>query len=282
MNLNELPQFKAIHAIVFGPPKSGKTRLVGELAEHGFSLKWFDLENGRKVLYQLSEKARERIEIFAIPDTKDFPIAAETLAIVLKGRSTRICWEHGKVSCAICLKTSPTAFNEINLSSLKEDEILVIDSSTQWSNSIMSHIGRDKDDLWRPEWDHYRTQGSMLDRALTSIQNGQFNCILISHEMSLKMEDGREKLVPIAGTTNFSRNTAKYFDEVVYCEVKNRGHRVGSSTLYAPDILTGSRSGISIEKESELSLIKMFKERGEQRIDPAKAMLESVKKEIGK
>ena len=35
-------------------------------------------------------------------------------------------------------------------------------------------------------------------------------------------EDGRKKIVPVCGSSKSSRNTAKYFDEVVYCEVKNK------------------------------------------------------------
>lgn len=69
------------------------------------------------------------------------------------------------------------------------------------------------------------------------------------------------KLVPTAGTKAFSRNTAKYFDEVIYCEVKNKKHIAASSTVYNGNILTGSRSGAILETQSEASLIPIF--RGE-------------------
>lgn len=277
MIFTDLPRGTAKHVLVFGPPKSGKTLLVGKLAEAEFNLKWFDLENGRNTLYQLSKEAQQRIEMFAIPDTKDFPIAAETLAKVLKGFKVRICHEHGKVDCAICLKNPPSSFSSICLNELQPNDILVIDSATQWSNSIMSHIGRDKDDLWRPEWDNYRTQGAMLDRGLSSLQNARYNCIVITHEMALDMEDGKEKLVPIAGTKNFSRNTAKYFDEVVYCEVKNRKHVAASGSTYAPNILTGSRTGIETEKDAAASLLKIFRGETEKKEDPAMTLLKGLK-----
>ena len=73
------------------------------------------------------------------------------------------------------------------------------------------------------------------------------------------MEDGKDKLVPTAGTRNFSRNAAKYFDEVIYCEVKNKKHIAGSSTLYNGNILTGSRTGSVLESQAEPSLIPIFK-----------------------
>jgi hypothetical protein len=69
------------------------------------------------------------------------------------------------------------------------------------------------------------------------------------------------KLVPTAGTKAFSRNTAKYFDEVIYCEVKNKKHIAASSTVYNGNILTGSRSGATLETQLEASLIPIF--RGE-------------------
>jgi hypothetical protein len=72
------------------------------------------------------------------------------------------------------------------------------------------------------------------------------------------MVDGKPKIVPTAGTRNFSRNTAKYFDEVFYCEVRNKKHVVGSSTTYANNILTGSRSGQVTEGDSEASLLPIF------------------------
>lgn len=277
MKLSDMKKSAAKHVLVFGPPKSGKTLLVGRLAEAGFKLKWFDLENGRTTLYQLSPAAQERIDVFAIPDTKDFPIAAETMMQVIKGLRVRICHEHGKVSCAICAKGSPAEFSSICLNELKEDEIFVMDSTTQFSNSIMSHIGRSKDDLWKPEWNDYRTQGSMLDRFLSSIQNGSFNSVIITHESSVPLEDGREKLVPVAGTSNFSRNTAKYFDEVVYCEVKNRKHVAASSSTYAPNIVTGSRTGIKTEENAELGLLRIF--RGDNSLAEEVKILQSVQRD---
>jgi hypothetical protein len=73
------------------------------------------------------------------------------------------------------------------------------------------------------------------------------------------MEDGKMKLVPTAGTKAFSRNTAKYFDEVIYCEVKNKKHIAASSTTYNGNILTGSRSGSTLETQLEASLIPIFR-----------------------
>jgi len=278
MKLSQLTKSIYHHVIVFGPSKAGKTKLVGDLSRAGFHLNWFDLENGIETLLQLPIDCQERINVFKIPDTKDFPVAGDTLTHVLKGNKTRICLNHGKVGCALCLKSSPGGFQEIHLPAQRPDEIFVIDSGTQWSNSVMSHIGRSFDDTWKPEWDHYRTQGAILDRGLSFIQNGGFNCVLITHEMEIDMEDGKKKLVPVMGSSNFSRNTAKYFGDVVYCEVKNRKHCAGSSTIYAPNILTGSRLGITIENDPYATLVRIF--TNDSSPDQAKQILSELNSKL--
>ncbi len=68
--------------------------------------------------------------------------------------------------------------------------------------------------------------------------------------------------MPVAGTTNFSRNTAKYFDHVVYADVKNRKHTFSSSSTAFTSVLTGSRTDIEIEKEEMPSLLKIFTSSG--------------------
>jgi hypothetical protein len=97
-----------------------------------------------------------------------------------------------------------------------------------------------------------------MEKFLSSIQNARYSIVCITHEAEIEMEDGRKKLCPVSGTTNFSRNTARYFDDVVYCEVKNKKHVVASSTTYATQILTGSRSDIALETETSPSLLSLF------------------------
>lgn len=259
--LSTLEDSKVIHAIVFGPPKSGKSLVVGKLAEHGFNLYWFDLEQGRKVLYQLSRPAQERINIFNIPDIKDYPIAIETCLKVVefkKVKPLKICDTHGKVDCALCIKTPNAPFSELDFKLLTNKDILVFDSLTQLSNSAITQIMKGRDELAKPEWEDFRNQGVLLDKFLGNIQNAPYHVIVISHESAVEMQDGKEKLVPVCGTRNFSRNTAKYFDEVIYMDIFNKRHRANSSTTAVTDVLTGSRSGATLEKNPEASILELF------------------------
>lgn len=255
-NLLDAKVSKTQRVLVFGGPKTGKTELVSKLAEH-YNLLWFDLENGWATLLKLPQEHQSRIQLIAIPDTKVYPIAIETMLKVITGQRVSICEAHGKVNCPLCKKDNKPA-DEVCLNDLQDNTIVVVDSLTQLSNSAMNHLTKNEDDTYKPEWTDYRNQGQLLDKFLSQIQQARFNVVCVTHEAEVEMEDGRKKLVPVAGTTNFSRNTAKYFDHVVYCEVKNRKHNFASSTMYANNILTGSRTGAAIETLAAPSLLAIF------------------------
>ena len=247
--------------IVFGAPKTGKSELVGKLAKK-FKLLWFDLEKGAGVLLKMPEEWQDNVELIDLPDTRTFPIAIETMLKVIKGTPCDICHEHGKVSCQLCKKegkeSTTVCLND--LAGKVSEWIVVVDSLTQLANSAMAHITKNLGDDYKYEWDDYRKQGTLMDKFLSDVQQARYNIICISHETQTEMDDGKTKLVPVAGTTNFSRNTAKYFDHVVHTEVKNRKHVFGSGTGFSITALTGSRSNVHIEnqKEGEQSLLPFF------------------------
>lgn len=247
--------------IVYGAPKTGKTELVGSLAEK-YKLLWLDLEKGAGTLLKMPEAWQDNVELIDVPDTRSFPIAAETLLKVIRGVECIICDEHGKVSCPICKKDNkPTTRVCLNELADKTDEwIVVVDSLTQLANSIMAQIVKNMPDDYKFEWDDYRKQGTLMDLFLSQVQQARYNIICISHETETELDDGKKKLVPVAGTTNFSRNTAKYFDHVVRTEVKNKKHVFGSGTDFSISALTGSRLDVKIEsqKEGEQSLFAFF------------------------
>lgn len=256
MKLTQKKQLATQKALVFGAPFSGKSKFVGKLAEV-FNLLWIDLEKGHTVLFSLPEEAQARIEIIDIPDTKMFPIAIETILKIIKGAEVFICELHGKVSCQLC-KKAEAATVRVCLDEIQGDTIVVIDSLTQLSNSAMNHLLKGQDDLYRPEWGDYRNQGALLETFLSQVQQAKYNIVCITHEIETQLEDGKTKLVPLCGTTTFSRNTAKYFDHCIYVEVKNKDHKFASSTTYSNMVLTGSRLDIAIETKKEATLLDIF------------------------
>jgi hypothetical protein len=257
MKLSKRVASKSHRVLLFGPPKSGKTQLAGQLSAE-FNLIWFDLENGVDTLLKLPEEQKERIDVISLPDTRSFPIGIETCLKVIKGGKCEICERHGKVSCASCKKDNePTTV--VELSTLPLDTIVVFDSLTQLTQSAISHITKNQAEDYKLNYDDWGNLGKLMDTFLSHVQQSGFHVVCISHETETEMEDGKMKLVPTAGTRAFSRNTAKYFDEVVYCEVKNKKHIAASSTTYNGNILTGSRSGSTLETQLEASLIPIFR-----------------------
>ena len=244
---------------VYGPPKSGKTQLVSQLAEH-FNLIWFDLENGFSPLMKLPKEWQERIDMISIPDDRELPIAIETMQKVFTGAAGTICAKHGKWNCAICGKdvSQKPLMSKVCLNSCGPRDIVVIDSGTQLGNSAMWWVTRGKDDEYKPQRDDWGALKFVIERTYSKIQRAKYNIIVITHEDEVEMIDGKEKIVPVSGSRNSSRNTAKYFDHVVYCSMKNSKHVFGSATTYVNSVLTGSRLDVEIEKLEKPSLMPFF------------------------
>jgi len=257
MKLSEKKLSTTHRALVYGEPKSGKTELVGRLSEY-FKLLYFDLENGYVTLTKFPQAWQERIELVSIPDTKVMPIGIETALKVINGAEIKICEEHGKVACPKCTPINAPVVT-VCLSSLSDDTIVVFDSLTQLANSAMNHITKAQPELYKPEWHDYRAQGQLMDKFLSQVQQASYNVVCITHEIETELEDGKKKLVPVAGTTSFSRNTAKYFDHVIRCSIQNKKHTFASSTTASLQAISGSRTDVELEKDEKPSLLRVFK-----------------------
>lgn len=243
------------NVMVFGGPKTGKTELVGKLAEH-FDLVWVDMEHGYETLLKLPKSWLERIELIRLPDTRSYPIAIETVLKMVKGKVT-ICDKHGKCSCMICKKEGAPVV-EVDLKNLGPGKIVVFDSATQLTNSAIANITKKEDDDYKLNYDDWGNLGKLLDIFYSHLQQCEYNSVVISHEQETETEGKKNVLTPVSGTRNYSRNVAKYFSHVVYCERKNKKHTFGSSTSYATNILTGSRTDFSIEDNGDGSLLPIF------------------------
>lgn len=243
--------------LIYGAPKSGKTQLASQLAHH-YKLIWFDLENGYATLLKLPQAVQSNVEVISIPDSKVFPIAIETMLKVITGNPVSICEQHGKVSCPLCKKDS-LPVTEIELSKVGAETVVVIDSLTQLTNSAIAFITKNQPDDYKMDFSDWGNLKAIVEKFLSQVQVAKYNIVCISHEEEVEMEDGRKKIVPVCGSSKSSRNTAKYFDHVIYCDVKNRKHGAASSTTFANNILTGSRTDAILESEISPSLASIFK-----------------------
>lgn len=256
MKLTEKQKIATERVLVYGPPKSGKSLIVGKLAEH-YNLLWLDNEQGWGVLRKLPVEWQERINIVSIPDSKVFPIAAETWMKAVKGTLVEICEAHGKVACAICKKAG-AVIERIELNRTPANTIVVFDSLTQLSQSFIAHITKAQPDDYKLEFDDWSNLKTLVEKFLSQIQVAGYNVVCITHEEEVEFEDKRKKIVPVCGSSKSSRNTAKYFDHVVYVDIKNKKHVAGSSTMYGMGLVTGSRTDVALEDSEKPSLLDIF------------------------
>lgn len=255
--LNQLARIQEQRVIVFGPPKVGKTELAGKLAEK-YKILYFSLENGHSTLFKLPPEWQDRIEVINIRDSKAYPIAIETMLKVIKGDRVKICIAHSKVACPICTK-SGAEVDEVCLNEVGPDTVVVVDSLTQLTLSALAHITKNQPDDYKCQLDDWGALKLLMEKFLSQVQVAKYNIVCISHEEEVKFEDGRTKIVPVGGSSNSSRNTAKYFDHVVYANVVNKKHVVGSATDYSTTVLTGSRTDVKLEANKEGgSLLDLF------------------------
>lgn len=240
--------------LVYGPPKAGKTWLVGRMAEDGYNLYWFDFESGVNTLLELPPEAQERVNVFSIPDSKDAPVALNTALKVIRGHAVTVCETHGTVNCMVCKKEGAES-QPIEIKSLGPKDVVVFDSATQLKNSAIANITKGKPDDYKLERDDWANLGKFMDMFFTSVQaTRNTNIVVITHDDISEMNNEQDKLVPVGGTRNFNRNMGKYFDDVIYCDVMNGKHIAASSTTWRNKILTGSRSSVKLEKSSDLKL----------------------------
>jgi len=242
--------------LITGLSGSGKSTLAAQLAEH-FTLHWIDLERGAATLRKLPLTWQKNIQLYAVPDSASYPIAADIMTQLWKQGKMNMCRKHGKNNCTLCTKDN-AAFDKLDFSTLTHKDIVVIDTATQLSHSILSHITKAEPIDYKPERDDWGSLRKMTEFFCSQFQASPVNLIVIAHTVEAKMEDGRTKLVSSFGSAGMSSEFSKAFDHVIYCDVKNGKHIAGSSSTYSNSVLTRSRTDFCIEKLPVPSLLPIF------------------------
>ena len=254
--------------LIYSQPKCGKTELVGTAAkiDEIENIYWFDLENGSETLLNshlgLTPEQMDKITIIKIADTRDNPIAIETMLKALTSKvPVDICEAHGRVDCADC-KKAKAPFISFCLSKCTHNDLVVIDSGSQLGDSALAAACIGKPNMFKPTFDEYGMVNKWLGDCMSVVQQCRHtNFVVITHEIALEDDEGKDKLFPLMGSKNFSMKCAKYFGTVVYLHKKMGKHVGGSSSTYRADLLTGSRIGAAIEK-GELNMEEILVKYG--------------------
>lgn len=158
---------------------------------------------------------------------------------------------------------------EFNLPALKDpNTIVVFDTTTQLTNSAIANITKGTPEDYKMQTDDWGKLSHLMDKFFSHIQTAPYHCICIAHEQDSEIDSmgkgtskriaRKNKLIPIAGSRNFSRTLGKYFDHIVYTEIVNKSYIAASSGMYSTLVLTGTRSNIAIEDTPELGLLPFF------------------------
>ena len=261
-NLLDLQKSSAQKIIVFGPPKSGKTLLIGKLAVK-YQLIWFDLEYGVDTLRQLPRELQANITVIRIKDTLENPRAHATIDKIVKGGKFKICDDHGTVDCATCLaKKDQASWTEVEIPAVENEDtlkkVVVIDSASQLTVSVNATVTLSRSETYKETFDDWAAQGKYLNRILSRIQQAPYHCIVTAHEVLAEREDGSKRIVPSIGTVNYASNCSKFFGHSVYVDKQNLKHRAWSDTTYSNNVLTGSRLNVKVEAMEVPDLLPML------------------------
>lgn len=258
MKLSETVSVAYQHVLAYGEPKTGKSTLVAQLARH-CKVIWISLDGGHDVLYKLPPEAQENIDLIVLPDTRENPIASETLRHLLEGAAIKICHGHGKKNCSICT-ASGSPFTNYCLKNLPADTVVVVDNLSQFGDSLMSNIVPSKID-YKPKLDDWGSLSFYAKKSLMDIQSGSYHLVAICHASKEEIEsEATKRVVPIFGSSETSKRTAGYFGHVVITHMVSGTHKQGSTTSYtaAGQVQTGSRLDIDISKFDDKDKIWQF------------------------
>lgn len=260
MKLTQKLEAEPARALVMGMGGSGKSTLVAKLAEEGYNLHWIELENSLAIFKKLSPEAQARVELLALPDSASYPIAAETLMILFKSGKINACDLHGKNNCPIC-KKEEGSFTEWDFSKLDvKKDIVVLDSSSQLSASLLANTMKSRPVDAKPERDDWGALRKYTEFFTSQFQGFAGNLVVIAHTTEAALtKNGGEKIVPTFGSSGQCAVFSKAFNDVIYCEVKNKKHIASSSSTATMNVVTKSRSDFKIEDLAVPSLAPLFK-----------------------
>lgn len=247
-----------IFALLYGPPKSMKTRWALSAAEYGFNVTLLDGDKGAKIVKTLSRRAQERVNIINCFDTQSRPVFAELLTRFMQNE--RILWDDTNDKYLSILEKPNPIYNYFELWSEKfgPNDILVVDTIRALIFSILWHHLKDNgieiEKLDKQDWDAYYVQMTLMQTFFTRLRGFRGHCIFVNHEQvneitepgkdargnPIRKATGEVVLQPLGSSRAQGAVMAGYFDDVLHFDLS--GSKVYIDCKPSEKRAAGSRS----------------------------------------
>lgn len=265
----EVPKNQSI--LMYGDSGVGKSRMAATVAQIPWVERvfWLDLDNSMQTLFHmgLSDAEMQKIIPFRMGDTRKDPYVLNTIQKMYSSATDlSLCEEHSRMNCLECNKAK-AGFQTFNMTKLTNRDVIVFDNGSSFFDAIINFILKGQSDDAILQIQDWGTALNFLKPILQVIQNGRYgHTIMTAHTLYIHTFQGKPpnreivktKEFPMLGTTTFAPKAGGYFGTVINLRIGGNKHTGISSTLGKPNVQARSRSGVCLEKESELHMKHFF------------------------
>jgi len=199
---------------LWGEPFSGKTSIIGTLAEYGYNIDYINFDNNINPLMSLSPEASARINNILVQDS----ITKPNIAVFFDGLRikpiAKICTKHGYIDCVDCKQSGEfLLYSPLNTTA----DLTVIDSASTYLSSAMI-ASKNEAMLLKTTFNHFGVQGLHVDTLLYFAKSVKSNVMIICHDIQMAntlKENYVDDYYPLLGTRPKSKTSMSVFTEIL-------------------------------------------------------------------
>jgi len=265
--------------LVWGPPRTGKTRWAATIAKAPQIKKvfFFDFENGYETIIYAKDKDGSpyftdeeltKIQVIRCIDLPDIPRAINTAEAVFRYRQRTIRLDGETGAFKGKEKTHLDTDIVIEPSDWGPETAFVLDTIGQVGISALNQAIIDKPDakdnrLW------YMAATNQLNNFFTTVQASPAYVIACTHVLEKEIvlatdKSGnptrtRQELFPLCLSRNYSMNVGRSFGSIIYRYIELNKFAHLSSPIKKSGIQAGTRTGIDVSTDVDMTLPQVLK-----------------------
>jgi hypothetical protein len=241
--MNDHPAQRVTKALIVGDSGSGKTALLGSLANAGLKIRVLDFDDGLQILLDpayLKPEARQNVSYVTLRDTLTKATAFSRAVSLLSN------W-----------KTETEDFGPV--STWGDDTVLVIDTLNFMSKAALkaAKAKAGKSLTQKASLAEWGDALADVENVVSWLTGSDVKCNLVAntHIKHIEDEDGISKAYPAIEGQNLAKQIAGYFNTVVRIDPKKDGKRIIRTVSDHKMSLKTPSSTIPAEIEPNLALL---------------------------